>query len=142
MIAIIDYGMGNLRSVSKALEYLGAPYRLCPRGKDLVHASKVILPGVGAFGDAMKELKARGEPNYKIYDITLKLVDQPGLPAPTVKTNAVVAIKTPSSPHDEVDEEKDDTTPAIDPTLEETKHILQDLIVLTEKSKALAEAVK
>ena len=89
-----------------------------------------------------KELKARGEPNYKIYDITLKLVDQPGLPAPTVKTNAVVAIKTPSSPHDEVDEEKDDTTPAIDPTLEETKHILQDLIVLTEKSKALAEAVK
>lgn len=60
MIAIIDYGMGNLRSVSKALEYLGASYKLCSRGKDLARASKVILPGVGAFGDAMKELKSRG----------------------------------------------------------------------------------
>jgi len=60
MIAIIDYGMGNLRSVSKALEYLGASYKLCSKGKDLAHAIKVILPGVGAFGDAMKELKARG----------------------------------------------------------------------------------
>jgi len=60
MIAIIDYGMGNLRSVSKALEYLGASYKLCSRGKDLAHATKVILPGVGAFGDAMKELHARG----------------------------------------------------------------------------------
>jgi glutamine amidotransferase len=60
MIAIIDYGMGNLRSVSKALEHLGASYKLCPRGKDLARTSKAILPGVGAFGDAMKELKARG----------------------------------------------------------------------------------
>ena len=60
MIAIIDYGMGNLRSVSKALEYLGASYKLCSQGKDLARATKVILPGVGAFGDAMKELKSRG----------------------------------------------------------------------------------
>lgn len=60
MIAIIDYGMGNLRSVSKALDYLGAPCKLCSNGKDLARASKVILPGVGAFGDAMKELQARG----------------------------------------------------------------------------------
>ena len=60
MIAIIDYGMGNLRSVSKALEYLGASYKLCSKGKDLARATKVILPGVGAFGDAMKELKSRG----------------------------------------------------------------------------------
>ncbi|MFA5159962.1 MAG: imidazole glycerol phosphate synthase subunit HisH [Candidatus Omnitrophota bacterium] len=60
MIAIIDYGMGNLRSVSKALEYLGTSYKLCPRGKDLARATKVILPGVGAFGDAMTELKSRG----------------------------------------------------------------------------------
>lgn len=60
MIAIIDYGMGNLRSVSKAIEYLGASYRLCSKGKDLAQATKVILPGVGAFGDAMKELRARG----------------------------------------------------------------------------------
>ena len=60
MIAIIDYGMGNLRSVSKALEYLGASYKLCSKGKDLARATQVILPGVGAFGDAMKELRARG----------------------------------------------------------------------------------
>ncbi len=60
MIAIIDYGMGNLRSVSKALEYLGASYKICTKGKDLVRAKKVILPGVGAFGDAMKEIKTRG----------------------------------------------------------------------------------
>ncbi|OGX11942.1 MAG: imidazole glycerol phosphate synthase, glutamine amidotransferase subunit [Omnitrophica bacterium RIFOXYB12_FULL_50_7] len=59
MIAIIDYGMGNLRSVSKALEYLGASYKLCSKGKDLARATKVILPGVGAFGDAMKELTSR-----------------------------------------------------------------------------------
>jgi glutamine amidotransferase len=60
MIAIIDYGMGNLRSVSKALEYLGSSYKLCSKGKDLARATKVILPGVGAFGDAMKELEGRG----------------------------------------------------------------------------------
>ncbi len=60
MIAIIDYGMGNLRSVSKALEYLGASYKLCSNGTDLARATKVILPGVGAFGDAMKELRSRG----------------------------------------------------------------------------------
>ena len=59
MISIIDYGMGNLRSVSKALEHLGSSYRFCTTGKDLANADKVILPGVGAFGDAMKELKFR-----------------------------------------------------------------------------------
>ncbi len=59
MISIIDYGMGNLRSVSKALEHLGASYKFCTLGKDLAKVDKVILPGVGAFGDAMKELKGR-----------------------------------------------------------------------------------
>jgi glutamine amidotransferase len=60
MIAIIDYGMGNLRSVSKSLESLGAKYKLCPSGKSLATAKKIILPGVGAFGDAMAELRRRG----------------------------------------------------------------------------------
>lgn len=59
MIAIIDYGMGNLRSVSKALELLGAEFKICTTGKSLGAAKKIILPGVGAFGDAMKELKSR-----------------------------------------------------------------------------------
>jgi imidazole glycerol-phosphate synthase subunit HisH len=76
MIAIIDYGMGNLRSVSKALEYLGASCKLCSKGKDLARASKVILPGVGAFGDAMKELRARGfyEPIRELLDRKAKLM--------------------------------------------------------------------
>jgi glutamine amidotransferase len=76
MIAIIDYGMGNLRSVSKALEYLGASCKLCSKGKDLARATKVILPGVGAFGDAMKELRSRGfiEPIHELVARKIKLM--------------------------------------------------------------------
>ena len=76
MIAIIDYGMGNLRSVSKALEYLGASCKLCSKGKDLARATKVILPGVGAFGDAMKELRSRGfiEPIHELVACKIKLM--------------------------------------------------------------------
>ncbi len=57
MITIVDYGMGNLRSVSKAIEHLGAPCTISSTAKALEKAQKIILPGVGAFGDAMKELK-------------------------------------------------------------------------------------
>ena len=53
---------------------------------------------------AVEVLKARGEPNNKTYDLTLKLVDLPGLPAPTVKTNAVV-VKTTPKMDDDLDEE-------------------------------------
>ena len=60
MITVIDYGMGNLRSVSKALESLGAEVRVSSRPADVAAAGKVILPGVGAFPAAMKELSARG----------------------------------------------------------------------------------
>ena len=60
MIVVIDYGMGNLRSVSKALESLGAPVRVSSDPADVAKASKVILPGVGAFPAAMRELSARG----------------------------------------------------------------------------------
>ena len=59
MIVIIDYGMGNLRSVSKALESLGASVRVSDDPKDVARADKVILPGVGAFPAAMRELSAR-----------------------------------------------------------------------------------
>lgn len=59
MIVVIDYGMGNLRSVSKALESLGASVRVTSDPKEVAAASKVILPGVGAFGAAMDELKRR-----------------------------------------------------------------------------------
>lgn len=76
MITIIDYGMGNLRSVSKALEYLGARFKIATRGKDLFKATKVILPGVGAFGDAMNELTERGfvEPIQELCAKKIKLM--------------------------------------------------------------------
>ncbi|MBI4343389.1 MAG: imidazole glycerol phosphate synthase subunit HisH [Candidatus Omnitrophica bacterium] len=59
MIIVVDYGMGNLRSVSKALEALGAEVRVSSDPQDVVRAQKLILPGVGAFGAAMRELQAR-----------------------------------------------------------------------------------
>lgn len=59
MIAIIDYGMGNLRSVSKALEKLGAQVAVTQEPEAIRSADKIILPGVGAFGDAMCELRKR-----------------------------------------------------------------------------------
>lgn len=60
MIVVVDYGMGNLRSVSKALEVLGARVKVSCEPKDIRLADKVVLPGVGAFGDAAAELEKRG----------------------------------------------------------------------------------
>ena len=60
MIALIDYGIGNLRSVQKALEHVGAEVRLTEDPAVILAADKVVLPGVGAFGDGMKGLRARG----------------------------------------------------------------------------------
>ncbi|WP_047153498.1 imidazole glycerol phosphate synthase subunit HisH [Aneurinibacillus tyrosinisolvens] len=56
MIAIIDYGMGNLHSVSKAIERLGHEYTFVSTAEELLAADGAILPGVGAFGDAMENL--------------------------------------------------------------------------------------
>lgn len=58
-IAIVDYQMGNLRSVQKALEHVGAKATITSDPECISRAAKVILPGVGAFGDAMRELKSR-----------------------------------------------------------------------------------
>lgn len=60
MIAIIDYGAGNLHSVANALNYLGAEYKITSDRDEILSADKVILPGVGAFADAMASLKERG----------------------------------------------------------------------------------
>lgn len=57
MIAIIDYSMGNLRNVQKALEYIGQKAIITQEIADVKKADKVILPGVGAFRDAVAELK-------------------------------------------------------------------------------------
>lgn len=60
MIAIIDYGMGNLRSVQKAFEYIGQSAKITDRAVDLIDASHIVLPGVGAFKDAMTSLNQSG----------------------------------------------------------------------------------
>ena len=60
MIVIIDYGMGNLRSVQKAIEAVGSAAEITSDPDRVRQASKVILPGVGAFADAMAELRRTG----------------------------------------------------------------------------------
>ncbi len=57
MIAIVDYGMGNLRSVQKAFQHVGAQAEIVNQAKDIEKAAHIVLPGVGAFGDAMQNLK-------------------------------------------------------------------------------------
>ena len=59
-IAILDYGMGNLRSVEKALEHVGATAEITSDAGAVRAADGVILPGVGAFPKAMEEIRARG----------------------------------------------------------------------------------
>lgn len=60
MIAIIDYGMGNLRSVQKAFEFLGFEAQITDDPAAIAAADHVVLPGVGAFCDAMAKLRETG----------------------------------------------------------------------------------
>lgn len=60
MTAIIDYGAGNLMSVKKALDYIGAKSIITSDPAEISAADSVILPGVGAFGDAMDSMRKRG----------------------------------------------------------------------------------
>ena len=60
MITIVDYGMGNLRSVQKAVEYLNEDAEISNKKESLENADKIILPGVGAFGQAMDNLTSLG----------------------------------------------------------------------------------
>lgn len=60
MIAIIDYDAGNLKSVEKALLFLGEEVKITSDAEEILSADKIILPGVGAFGDAMEKLNTRG----------------------------------------------------------------------------------
>lgn len=59
MITIVDYQMGNLRSVQKAIEKVGGEAKISSDADEIATAEKLILPGVGAFGDAMAELRRR-----------------------------------------------------------------------------------
>ena len=60
MVVVVDYGMGNIRSVSKAFEACGADVIVSSKPEDLKKAGRIVLPGVGAFGDSMANLKKRG----------------------------------------------------------------------------------
>lgn len=59
-VAVLDYGAGNLASVVRALETVGATVRVAARADEAVSAERLVLPGVGAFGDAMQEIRDRG----------------------------------------------------------------------------------
>ena len=71
MIAIIDYDAGNIRSVEKAVEALGEKTEVTRDRNKILAADKVILPGVGAFGDAMSKLK-----EYDLADTIHEVVDK------------------------------------------------------------------
>jgi glutamine amidotransferase len=60
MIALVDYGMGNLRSVEKALARVGGDVRIVSDAKNVLTADALVLPGVGAFGDCMANLRKAG----------------------------------------------------------------------------------
>jgi len=59
-VTIVDYGMGNLRSVAKACEACGAQTSLATRPEQVAQAERLVLPGVGSFGDAMRALDRQG----------------------------------------------------------------------------------
>ena len=60
MIAIIDYGAGNLQSVRNALDFIGCPGTITSDPAEILSADGIILPGVGAFGSAMAEMERKG----------------------------------------------------------------------------------
>ena len=70
-IAIIDYEMGNLKSIYKCLKYLDVRSAITSDPKIILNADGVILPGVGAFGDAIKHLKEK-----KLLDIIYQLINE------------------------------------------------------------------
>ena len=86
MIAIIDYGAGNLHSVKNALDFLNAESIVTGDSETILNADKVILPGVGAFGDAMKCL---GIFKGKI----VKIPEKDGLKIPHMGWNSITVNK-------------------------------------------------
>ena len=71
MIAIIDYDAGNLKSVEKAFDYLGRKAVISRDRDEILAADKVVLPGVGSFGDAMEKIRKYNLGNT-IYDVVNK----------------------------------------------------------------------
>ncbi|MDX8403743.1 MAG: imidazole glycerol phosphate synthase subunit HisH, partial [Mariprofundaceae bacterium] len=59
-ISLIDYGMGNMHSITKALEHVGGKVKLVKKSEELTDTSRIVLPGVGAFRDCAAALKDSG----------------------------------------------------------------------------------
>ncbi len=74
MIAILDYDAGNIKSVEKAVQFLGQEAVITRERKTVLAAEKVILPGVGAFGDAREKIR-----QYGLYEVIHEVVDR-GIP--------------------------------------------------------------
>lgn len=70
MIAILDYDAGNIKSVEKAMQLLGQEVTITRDRDEILRADKVILPGVGAFGDAMGKIR-----QYGLFDVIHEVVD-------------------------------------------------------------------
>ena len=71
MIAILDYDAGNIKSVEKAMQLLGQEVMVTREREAILRADKVILPGVGAFGDAMDKIR-----QYGLYEVIHEVVDK------------------------------------------------------------------
>lgn len=78
MITIVDYGMGNLHSVSKALDRLGCMSDISADPHTILHSDGVILPGVGAFGDAMLALR-QGRLDETLWEVSRRGVPLLGI---------------------------------------------------------------
>jgi hypothetical protein len=92
-----------------------------------------------------KELRERPEPGHKVFELTLKQVDLPGLPPPVAKTNAppaTAAQDRPTDPDDPDSKTADEETPSVDITLAEAERILVDLIALSANKPEIVEAVR
>ncbi len=71
MIAILDYDAGNIKSVEKAMQLLGQEVTITRDRREVLNADKVILPGVGAFGDAMEKIR-----QYGLYEVIHEVTEQ------------------------------------------------------------------
>ena len=71
MIAILDYDAGNIKSVEKAMQLLGQEVTITRDRREVLNADKVILPGVGAFGDAMGKIR-----QYGLYEVIHEVTEQ------------------------------------------------------------------
>lgn len=88
MVVIVDYGAGNLTSVSHVLTHLGHEHKISSDPKEILAASHIIFPGVGAAGAAMNEIKAKG------LDAALKMAYEQKIPTLGICVGCQVALES------------------------------------------------